>query len=302
MAWYPCDPRRESPRRWLGIAAASALLAGGALLALTKRSAHDPVTAPDSTTTTVARPTTTAAAESTAPWFRIDAPGLVGGDVVTSPAMPPAEQDLFQSWTYDDGDAIGYITALIRSSPVDSAADSETLDVLEVDDGTAHLVVPNDSEDPNFDHWLQVRWFRSDGSLWMFRGQGMDRSTFAALVTSAVPGSGLPIVVPAPNVTPWTVGVVGAETTSQRYGTGTAIVDLSIQRDGSAFQNLIGAANVDEVTVAGLPGFAALTDDDSVEVTWDAGDGWWGRLSISPELARDADGIIAAVVAAPLEK
>ena len=125
----PFHPRRELPRRWLGIAAATLLLAGGAGFTLSRRSAHDPAAAPDeSTTTTVSTATTTSAvAGTTTPWFRIDTPGLIGGEIVTSPARPLAEQDLFQSWKFDDGGTVGYVTALIRSSQIDQPEAFETL-------------------------------------------------------------------------------------------------------------------------------------------------------------------------------
>ena len=80
----------------------------------------------------------------------------------------------------------------------------------------------------------------------------------------------------------------------------TSAAVLTVVPDGRAVAELMGAANVVETTVAGSPGYAALMDSGAIEVAWDAGEGWWGGLSISAAHARAADGIIAAVVPASL--
>ena len=86
----PVHPRREVPRRWLGIAAATALLVGGAGFAISRRSADDPTAAPTPPATAIADPTTTFPAEVAAtsttildepspPWFTLEMPDFGRG-------------------------------------------------------------------------------------------------------------------------------------------------------------------------------------------------------------------------------
>lgn len=306
----PLRPRRDVPRRWLGIAAATAVLAGGAALAISRRSADDPAAEPTPTSTVVtAEPSTSVATEPvvttsttvapqpTTPWFALDMPGFVGGDVVQQVA-PTDSSVLFQAaYTVTRADVRGFLTVVYDAELTAGIEGDYTSEELDVPDGTAYFLRPNLDGAPR-DHGFEIRWFHSDGSAWLFRSQGLDRDTFVSTVLAAQAGSGLPIVIADPAVVALSMGAP-SDVVLQDYQNETGLVRVWVDRSGAALQDLIGAANIIDVTVAGMPGHAALMDDNRIEVTWDTGqDGWWGHLSIAPELSRGADGIIAAVVPA----
>ena len=59
----------------------------------------------------------------------------------------------------------------------------------------------------------------------------------------------------------------------------------------------IEAANVVDVSVAGVQGYSGQLSNNSIVTVWDAGNGWWGQLYIDAAQARGADGIIESVQA-----
>jgi hypothetical protein len=146
-----------------------------------------------------------------------------------------------------------------------------------------------------------VQWDRADGSVWVFQSQGLysavSSNNWIDLVFAAVPGSGLPIVLPDERATVLAVGGPSTSVVTQAFtSVGGGTVDLTVSDGGASLFALTAAADVREVTVDGADGWLGTSADGHVEVVWDAGGGWWGLLGISPELADQADDIVASIV------
>lgn len=292
----PFRPTAAPPRRWIGIAAATLLLAGGAVWALSTRDAAEPPVATDATIATPTVPPTTAApAPHDGPWFELHMAGLEpSADPTRSATAELGDPKLFQAWEVRNGDVLGLLTVTISadgSAPTLDSPEFTGEPIVPLPEGDGTLLRPVDDRGYGY----EFVWHRADGSAWWFQSAGLSWELVVKAVIGAVPGSGIPIVIPDPTLTLLSVGALTGESISQTYGT-TAIV--TVVADASTIAELMGAANVVETTVAGHAGYAALMDDGTIQVAWDAGEGYWGGLSISAADARGADGIIAAVVPA----
>jgi hypothetical protein len=295
------------PRRWLAIAAATVLIVGAAVFALSRRSGDEPTepaapattepAAPVAPTTIAPAATSTTVVDQPPPWFGLQAPGFTAGDV-TSSAGDGSTQVLTQVWQIAQDPTPVYLTFEQPVSGVVSTPPSVSWTDVSVPEGTARLGVPT-RDGVAQDHGFMVVWSRADGTTWVFRSQGLTTERLVTYAQSATQGSGLPVVLTEPGATVLGVGVTGGPEHTQTYTGDGGTVDLWVESGGCGLCRLISAANIIDTTVAGTPGYAALMDDNSIEVTWDAGSGWWGHLTISPELSRGADGIIAEVVSAP---
>lgn len=311
----PLHPRREVPRRWLGIAAATVLLAGGAGFAISQRSPADSSAEPTPTSTVASTdPSATAGTElaattstsifdqSSPPWFALTMADFVAGDVQQVAAVDSSV--LFQAaYTVTHGEERGFLTVMYDASLTAGIEGDYTSEELDVPEGTAYFLRPNVGGLPS-DHGFELRWFHADGTAWLFRGQGLDRDTLVSTALAAQAGSGLPIVMADPAVATLSMGAP-SDVIQQDYQNDSGLVRVWVDRGGAAMQDLIGAAEIIDVTVAGMPGYAATMNDNRVEVTWDTGEnGWWGHLSIVPELSRGtgADEIIASVLPAFMEE
>ena len=301
-------PAVATPRRratWLGVAAATLLLAGGAVWALSTRS-DDPVASPRETTpvTTVGEATTTIAPETTAPTgvetpeFTITSARLTPGPV-SEPSKGPGSQDgpFFLSWRIEGGGSEGFLFATVYDEL--DLPNAQSVDQLDPPVGDAQLVWPTVADDEVAVPW--IRWVRPEGGVWTFFTlglySGVASNNWIDLVFEAVPGSGLPIVIPDERATFLSFGMPSTTVITQAFTSIDAgTVDLTVTDGGAALFTLIGATDVRAITVAGTGGWRGTYADGHVEVVWDAGGGWWGLLGISPELADQADDIVASVV------
>ncbi|MGE0140124.1 MAG: hypothetical protein AB7R77_20110, partial [Ilumatobacteraceae bacterium] len=264
-------------------------------------------TAPDAgPATSVAEPTapdTTVAPSTTAPtaampWFELDAPGFTPGSIEQVDA-DPAAGELGQSWAVSQEDGPAFLTVTIVQGVEPGIEGDYTSEDVTVPEGVAYFLRPNGPDGTGPLDWgYELRWFHDDGTAWIFQSSGLTRERLIDLATKAVPGSGLPMVIDDPDLAVLSSGVVTGAVVKQQYTGDGGRVWIWVEREGSAVRDLISGANVIPTTVAGVPGYAALLGNNFVVATWDAGGGWWGHLSISPELSRGADGIIAEVVAA----
>lgn len=297
-------PVTAAPRRrgaWLGVAAATALLATGAVWALSARS-DDPVASPEETTgmpetSEPAAPTTTADATqvgANAPSFSITSARLVPGRIDTNDADPQTTPFLMSWWVTGDLQGFLFATSDVTDLPTDAL-----LEPLDPPTGTAVLAHTNGDDPPWTRPWIQ--WDLGDGATWVFQTTGLldgpEASAWIDLVFEAVPGSGLPIVLPDERASLVSFGAPSTRVRTQAFTSidaGTA--DLTVTDGGSALFAFADAVEIGEVTVAGGRGWLGTYADGHVEVVWDAGGGWWGLLGISAELADEADDIVASVV------
>ena len=308
--------RRQRPIAWLGVAAACTALVGGASWALSQRQPAETATAPDPG---VAAPVATEAvppasvllaptpsvAPDDEPWFTLASANLVPGRTTRPGTVAnPAHDLVFQTWRVEGDEQSGFLFASISGDrSADTPGDPGARELTSVTDGRAWLLPSVDLDGQPLELAYDVFWARDDGGLWGFRSQGLSEGLVESLVATALPGSGLPIVLPTPSAGSPTVDVVAVGTASTRVtgqaytGVDGGSVDLTVTDGGAAPTALIGARSVEAVDIAGTSGWLARYADGHVEVVWDAGSGWWGLLGISPELADNATGIVAAVMA-----
>ncbi|MCU1359875.1 MAG: hypothetical protein JWN99_1164 [Ilumatobacteraceae bacterium] len=282
-----------------------------------------PAIAPITTATAITTPITTATAGTTiapaptttiailgprAPWFTVDSPEITLGPVTHRAASPADEQVLTQTWTVDQGDVGGFMTVQIVQGVQPRIEGDYTVEDLQTDNGIAYFLRPNGSNDGTgtpdssgpLDYGFELRWFRDDGSAWVFQSQGLTRDQLVAAAFSAVPGSGVPIIIDDPSFTTLSVSTPVNDAYVQYDVAAKGLFALSVEHDGSPLGSLISAANIVPVTVAGMPGYAAQLYNNAIAVAWDAGNGWWGHMWIGEQIARGADGIIASVTTAEL--
>ncbi len=258
-----------------------------------------PASQPTGAESTSELPTTTTASTKLPPsWVEMSDASLTAGAITRQPTSDPTS--LVQSWTVTTASGgrafltVGVFHDLEQQLDGDFVSEPVT-----TADGTAVLLTPNGLDGTPLDHGYELRWYRSDGEAWLFRSQGLTSDELVALALQAVPGSGLPIVIPDPSAAFLTTGARTGGWIEQTYtgqgldGPGT--VRVRMIDDGTALDDIVGAATVVDVTIAGVPAWAAQLDNGSVEAVWDAGNGWWGSITVSSELARAADGIFASV-------
>jgi hypothetical protein len=305
--------RRPRSVAWLGVAAACTTLVGGASWALSQRQPAETATAPDPG---VAAPVATeavppasvlpaidpAVAPTDEPWYTLASANLVPGRVTRPGTVADSGGDLvFQTWRVEDDQQSGFIFASVSADrSADTPGDRPARELTSVTDGRAWLLDAGDGQPVDVSY--EVFWARSDGGLWVFGSQGLSEDLVEALVSSAEAGSGLPIVLPAGSAgsvssSVVAVGTASTRVTAQAYtGVDGGSVDLTITDGAAAPTALIGAQTVEAINIAATSGWLGRYADGHVEVVWDAGGGWWGLLGISPELADNASGIVAAVM------
>ena len=141
--------------------------------------------------------------------------------------MPVAEQSLFQAWEVRNGDVLGLLTVEIVTdgeAPFPGADDPTAEEIAPLPDGRGWLSrQPGGTSDA--DLGLQFVWQRSDGSIWWFQSAGLSRDLVVKAVTGAVPGSGVPIVIPDPTMTVLAVGPLSGESVTQYAGAADDGVD-----------------------------------------------------------------------------
>jgi len=306
--------RRPRPVAWLGVAAACTALVGGASWALSQRQPAETATASDPG---VAAPVATEAVPPASvlsatdpsvtttdePWFALASANLVPGRVTRPGTVADASDGrVFQTWRVDGDEQDGFLFASISAdrSADTPGGDRPARELTSVTDGRAWLLPSVSLDGQPLELAFDVFWARGDGGLWAFGSQGLSEDLVEALVSSAEPGSGLPIVLPAgsANSSVLSVGTASTRVTAQAYtGVDGGRVDLTVTDGAAAPTTLIGAQTIEAIDIAATSGWLARYADGHVEVVWDAGGGWWGLLGISPELADNAMGIVAAVMA-----
>ena len=290
----------------LGVAATCTALVGGALVALSQRAPSPTDLAADPPDATVFVPATAVPAAGE-PWFTLAAANLAHGAITRPPQFPSDGEPLFQAWSVVGDSGSGFLFATIYADrPGDQPEAAAGVAVEEVasgvPDGRAWLVTPAPQVDAPARGSLW--WSRPDGSVWVFDEQGLSNTPrlngWFDLAFDAQPGSGVPIVLPDTSATLISVGVTARTIVTQRF-TGTSAgpsigaADLTVSDGAAAPTALIGATTVTPVTVAGAPGWKGVFPDGHVAVVWPVGNGWWGLLGISPELAAQADSIITGI-------
>lgn len=298
-------PRR--PGAWLGVAAATVLLAGGAVWALSTRT-DDPVASPDTVPTTALTATTgpdgsapvvTSEPRSDAPAYTITSARLAPGASAVESAPP--DPSLLQVWRIDDGALDGFLTvSVVTTSPFDVQTGWTSTELTGFGDGTARLMVPP-APAPDIPADPIVEWRRTDGGVWIFEESGLSDAdggdAWLDVVRSAVAGSGVPVVLTDARAE--FIGTSGSSTTVARQeftGVDGGTVALALTDSLMLFKGLPGVTGVSPISVAGRDGWRVALEGELVIALWDAGDGWYGLVSVPYPLSANADDIIASVV------
>jgi hypothetical protein len=300
-------PDRREVLRWVGIAAAGAVVLGAVGWAVTRPGNDEPVaTLPEPPATTVLPATTTTEPVAAAPWFVLASPDLVPGEETTEQW---GGSDLHQAWEWADGDEYGLVTATIVTAPTSPTPEGDYLteEVPNPPDGRLWILTPNRSDTPNADStaldWgFEAFWARSTGEVWLFRSVGLSKDALVRAVASATPGSGVPIVIADPSAR--LLGLAGPQGSgrSQSY-TSTADGTEVVVRTGEAvLLGSLSGPDLELVTVAGRPGWQTSNPFDGsgrVVVMWEVGNGTFGQLLVPAALADRVPGLIAAIAEVP---
>jgi hypothetical protein len=252
---------------------------------------------------TLATPTVTADAGAQ-PWFELGLADAEAGMVDAGELSGVG----YSVWQIDDlptdaGPASGYLVLTTLSPEMSATYPTDDPGAVELDgfpEGTATLSGA-DADDPN-----AIVWKRSDGTTWLISQRGLvptaplDQQPFIDLARSLTPGSGVPVVLPSPSAT-----LLGATTSArlanQEYSVGAENCPLEVSvANWPSVVELAPGAPTSNTTVLGFPGLMGVGDDGATLVTWDAGNGWWGGLSIASCAADRVDEIIASLVPAVL--
>jgi hypothetical protein len=248
-------------------------------------------------------PTVTADAGAQ-PWFELGLADAAAGTVDAGELSGVG----YSVWQIDDlptdaGPASGYLVLTKLSPEMSATYPTDDPGAVELDgfpEGTATLSGP-DADDPN-----AIVWKRSDGTTWLISQRGLvptaplGQQPFIDLARSLTPGSGVPVVLPSPSAT-----LLGATTSArlanQEYSVGAENCPLEVSvANWPSVVDLAPGATTSTTTVLGFPGLMGVGDDGATLVTWDAGNGWWGELSIASCAADRVDEIIASLAPAVL--
>ena len=146
------------------------------------------------------------------------------------------DQQLFQAWSVHNGDVLGLLTVAIISDgdfPTISSPEFVAEVIAPLPEGEGTLLRPVDAEGAEHDYGYQFVWHRADGSAWWFSSAGLPRDLVVKSVIGAVPGSGIPIVIPDPTLSLLSTGALTGGSISQAYGAvGDGVDDVGRGADG----------------------------------------------------------------------
>jgi hypothetical protein len=263
-----------------------------------------PVAPTIATSTTVTLPPANATVRTDYPVFGITSARITPGAVEVTPA--PDSGAIGSVWRLGGDEPTTAFDGLTMLTIDATAVDAATLtelgwsSVTELDgvaEGAAWLV-DDASDDLGGKVGPRIYWVRPDGGTWIFSQVSVPATRlddWADLVLTAVPGSGVPVVIPDDRAEllylygPWTTTV---SQTFTDVGGGTAT--LTLWDSAWLLSRMDHAESVTKVEVDGRTGwreeYAVL---GRVTVYWDAGNGWFAALQFDQGLADRADELIA---------
>ena len=312
---------RRPARTWIGVAAATVVLMGGAGWALSQRTSPT-ATGADTTldsTPSVTDPTATPVPDTgDAPWYTVGLADAVPGDISTASSDDPSG-GFTQSWVINgpngDTTSLGLLIIDVSYTDVGLPPDQSIYTEIAAPQGTAWLLT--DPGSPTSGSPSLV-WQRTDGTAWSVTQAGLigpadaDGSAFADYVFQVQRGTFNDLLSNPDERAEW----VGASPTNQRIdytqsyavgGVDTAIV-LRVGNT-SPLNALATATGIADTSVAGNRAWRGTQADGETTVVWVV-DGstipatsatpqqWWGILRISPVLGDRVDEVLASVTMA----
>ncbi|CAB4363177.1 MAG: redoxin domain-containing protein [Actinobacteria bacterium] len=264
-AMHTAPARRPlDARRWVAIAA-SLVIVAGAIVGIAMYRGDSTKVATDPTTTTSTVP---AIGDLTMPYF-LAAADLAPGEVTSTPSTGGGPVVIAWARNGDMADGLLVVQAVDSGATVATAAAS------------AERVI--------------------DGTTLRFNSHGLSASEREALVAQVIPGSGLPWILP---VDGWTMVAMAtpADGPTQWQSFGDAATIASGPMNITLLAELASADTITKVAIAGQPGWRLLTPNRVTVVFWrDPVGGQWVSLTIHADMADRVEGLILAVVPAPVE-
>ena len=312
------SPGRRPARTWIGVAAATVVLMGGAGWALSQRTSPA-ATGADTTlesTPTVTDPTATPVPDTgDAPWYTVGLADAVPGGISTASSDDPSG-GFTQSWVINgpngDTTSLGLLIIDVSYTDVGLPPDQSRYTEIAAPQGTAWLLTDPGSPTSGSP---SVVWQRTDGTAWFVTQAGLigpadaDGSAFAEYVFQVQRGTFNDLLNNPDERAEW----VGSSPTNQRTdytqsyavgGVDTAIV-LGVGNI-SPLNALATATDLADTSVAGNRAWRGTQADGETTVVWGI-DGstipatsatpqqWWGILRISPVLGDRVDEVLASV-------
>lgn len=267
--------RRKSTTvgRVITAAASLALLGGAAWVFVHTTGAGSPSVASATTIPSTATPTSVSVSAPDATWFTLQLEGYRPGamySVECCLAFPPPGPPTVAAWGVTSNGAPGFL--LLRRLPV--TANEQSVE-------TDSLFLP-----------------QADGSAWMFDGIGLSQSARATLAGNVASDGAGDFVLKSGGgpVRPLALGELNAgQLRSQVYSSPVGTVTLTVGTYRGEFSRFVRSGPLRNVTVAGLPGYAATTDSSSGFILWQMGHDLWGTLEAPGATPEQMDALVAGL-------
>ena len=311
-------PGRRPARTWLGVAAATAMLLGGAGWALSQRTS--PTAAGTTTTAGTAATIDTGATvpgepagpDGSYPWYELNLPDATAGGITKYDVRSGPDTDGFtQVWsvTGPGGDAqrrgVLSIDVLYNQANLPPVGMGFYTEVIAAPQGTAWLLIDRTASiDPGM---AQLVWQRDDGTVWWVTSGGLfdpasgGFDAFAEYVFRIEKGTFNDLLSNPDTQAEW-VGATPSfdEGYSQPFTVGETSdpIVLTVSKKAQ-FDMLAGSTDISEVSVAGSRAWRGTEPDGSITAVWPIDGEWWGSLDIGPVFADRADEIMASL--APMD-
>jgi hypothetical protein len=289
----------RSPRTWLAVAAATAVLLGGASWALFQRQTP---AATSGATTLPAEPTPTTAASY--PWYELNLPDAVPGDITTG-GTDNTSSGFTQQWVITDPNGIspslGMLSILVQYDATGLPPDPSIYTQIDAPQGAAWWSVdPSNvsSIDP------VMVWQRDDDTVWLVKQAGLiipapEPSTALADYVFAIQRGSFNDLLSNPDQQAEWVGAIPTNLRidhTQGFAVGDVDAALTLRVSTAAqLEFLAGSTDIAEVSVARTRGWRATTPDGAAIVVWPIEGEWWGVLKIGPAIADRESEIIASL-------
>ncbi|MFM2077345.1 MAG: hypothetical protein RJA49_1235 [Actinomycetota bacterium] len=257
----PVPAPSASPRRWIAIAAAAALVVAGVVAIAANRGKDAPsaVTEASVAPTSTFSSTTAPSVVADANWYVLDLPGFTAQPETTEvccPPMPAPGPTTVVAW--GDVTGIEHGVLMLRSKPAISGEPT-----------------------------LSYTW------------AGMTDARAQQLIAEVVPGSGLPYVLPDDTMQFLGSGFADiGNLRTQDWASSDGRASIAVG-DYRGQLNLLTFGPFTVISIAGQQGYRVHKTSGSDSVVWQTPNGQWATLSIGGDLAGREDEIIAAVVPAP---
>lgn len=304
-------PARRPARTWLGVAAATTVLLGGAGWALSQRTS--PIATGTGTTDTAATtdtgatvPGEPAGPDGSYPWYELNLPDATAGEIRYEAGPGSPNTDGFtQVWSVagpgGDAQRRGVLSIDVRYNQAELPPIGPYTEVSTAPQGTAWLRIdPAASIVPGIAHLV---WQRDDGTVWWVTSGGLidpangGGDAFAEYVFRIEQGTFNDLLNNPDTQAEWVGATPSYDEGYVRYftvgETSDAIV-LGVTKRAQ-FDLLAGSTDIGEVWVAGSRAWRGSTPTGESTTVWPIDGEWWGVLYIDPAFADRADEIIESL-------